>query len=170
MPHIYKGNLAEKDITIGIVVSRWNATITDSLRRGALRALAVYGVDDDNIIIVEVPGAFEIPVACEMLATNSEVEAIIALGCVIKGDTAHFEYVSNAAMEGIREVALKHEVPVTCGILTTYTEEQALLRAGDDEDNKGSEAALAAIEMASLRKQLTIIDWENFVEDVSGSE
>ena len=154
MPHLYKGNLDEKDLSIGIVVSRWNAEITDSLRRGALGALAAYSIPEESVIIVEVPGAFEIPLACDLLAQHKGVDAIIALGCVIKGDTAHFEYVSDAAMQGIREVALKHGLPITCGILTTYTEAQALERAGDDENNKGSEAALSAIKMASLRRQI----------------
>ena len=151
---IFRGNTDGNGLRIGIVVSRWNNDITDSLRRGAERALIACGVREADIIIAEVPGAFEIPVACAKLAASGNVDAIAALGCVIKGETAHFEYVSDAAMQGIREVALEYKIPVTCGILTSYTLEQALERAGDDENNKGSEAALAAIEMTQLLKLL----------------
>jgi 6,7-dimethyl-8-ribityllumazine synthase len=152
MQKIVQGLHNAKGLKIGIVVSRWNRDITESLRRGAERALIACGADMGDITVVEVPGAFEIPLACSLLASQKTVDAIVALGCIIKGDTAHFEHVAHSAMEGIREVSLKYDLPVTCGILTTYTEEQALARAGDDEENKGSEAALTAIEMASLRK------------------
>jgi 6,7-dimethyl-8-ribityllumazine synthase len=151
---IFRGNTDGAGLRIGIVVSRWNSDITGSLQRGAERALIACGVAESDIIIAEVPGAFEIPIGCAELASSSKVDAIAALGCVIKGETAHFEYVSDAAMQGIREVALQYLIPVTCGILTSYTMEQALERAGDNEDNKGSEAALAAIEMAQLQKML----------------
>lgn len=151
---IFRGNTDGAGLRIGIVVSRWNSDITDSLRRGAERALLACGVAEGDIVIVDVPGAFEIPIACAELASLAKVDGIVALGCVVKGETAHFEYVSDAAMQGIREVALQYLIPVTCGILTSYTMEQALERAGDNEDNKGSEAALAAIEMAQLQKML----------------
>lgn len=149
---IFRGNTDGASLRVGIVVSRWNTDITSSLRRGAERVLIACGVHESNIVIAEVPGAFEIPLACAQLAASNAVDGIIALGCVIKGDTAHFEYVSDSAMQGIREVSLQYLLPVTCGILTTYTIEQALQRAGDDEDNKGSEAALTAIEMIQLQK------------------
>lgn len=151
---IFRGNTDGAGLRIAIIVSRWNSDITGSLQRGAERALLACGVDASDIIVAEVPGAFEIPLACAQLASSGKVDAIAALGCVIKGETAHFEYVSDAAMQGIREVALQYLIPVTCGILTSYTMEQALERAGDNEDNKGSEAALAAIEMAQLQKML----------------
>jgi 6,7-dimethyl-8-ribityllumazine synthase len=151
---IFRGNTNGDGLRIGIVVSRWNNDITDSLRRGAERALHACGVAESDIVVIEVPGAFEIPLACAELASLLKVDGIAALGCVIQGDTAHFEYVSDAAMQGIREVSLQYRIPVTCGILTSYTIEQALARAGDDENNKGSEAALAAIEMAQLQKML----------------
>lgn len=146
----FQGKTEGKGLRVGIVVSRWNSNITESLLRGALRALIASDVSEDNITVVRVPGAWEIPLAAKKLAANGDFHAIVALGCVIKGDTAHFEYVSDAAMEGIRAVSLELGIPITCGILTTYTEEQALARAGDDEENKGSEAALSAIEMATL--------------------
>jgi len=141
-------------LRIGIVVSRWNSNITESLLRGALRALIASDVAEDAITVVRVPGAWEIPLAAKQLASQGDYNAIVALGCVIKGETAHFEYVSEAAMKGIREVSLEHGIPITCGILTTYTEEQALDRAGNNEDNKGSEAALTAIEMSTLLHSL----------------
>jgi 6,7-dimethyl-8-ribityllumazine synthase len=151
---IFRGNTDGTGLRIAIVVSRWNSDITGSLQRGAERALLACGIAEGDIMIAEVPGAVEIPLACAELASLAKVDAIVALGCVIKGETAHFEYVSDAAMQGIREVALQYLIPVTCGILTSYTMEQALERAGDNEDNKGSEAALAAIEMAQLQKML----------------
>lgn len=149
----YRGTTdAASGLRIGIVVSRWNSEITESLLRGAQRALIAAGIADDSIMIVRVPGAWEIPLAARELATK--VDAVVALGCVIKGETAHFEYVADAAMEGIRSVSLETGIPVTCGILAVYTEEQALERSRDDEENKGSEAALAAVEMATLLHQL----------------
>jgi len=147
------GQLEGKDLKIGIVVSRWNRQITDELVNGALRGLIMSGVAEEKVVTLEVPGAFEIPVALDRLAAFNQFDALIALGCVIKGETAHFEYVSNAAMEGIREVSLKYHLPIGCGVLTTYTVEQAEERAGNDENNKGTEAALAVIEMVSVLKQ-----------------
>ena len=153
MSTVQTGNLDGRELTIGIAVSRWNAPITRGLLAGAQRALAACQVAPGRITIVEVPGAFELPIAARALA-GIPVDAVIALGCVIKGETAHFEHVSNAAMEGIVSVALEFGIPVTCGILTTYTMEQALARAGQDEDNKGSEAALTAVETANLLHSL----------------
>lgn len=150
----YQGITEGSALRIGIVVSRWNRDITESLLRGALRALIASGVTEDGVTIVRVPGAWEIPLAAKILAKHTTPDAIVALGCVIKGETAHFEYVADAAMEGIRKVSLELEIPITCGILATYTEEQALLRSGNNEDNKGTEAAFAAIEMATLSRSL----------------
>jgi 6,7-dimethyl-8-ribityllumazine synthase len=144
-----KGELDATGLRVGIVVSRWNSEITSSLQRGAERALKACGAQDENIVVAEVPGAFEIPIACRALA-QSGCHALVALGAVIKGETAHFEYVSEAAMRGIEAVGHEFGIPIGCGILTTYDYEQALARAGDDEDNKGSESALAAIETATL--------------------
>ena len=154
MPEITKGSLEGHELRIGIVVSRWNAEITDELLAGAQRGLAACGVLDENITIAQVPGAFEIPIAVQKLA-HERYDAIIALGCVIKGETTHFEHVSDIAMNGIAQVALDLGVPVTCGILTTYDLAQAQARAGRDDDNKGSEAALTAVEMANLLRSLT---------------
>jgi 6,7-dimethyl-8-ribityllumazine synthase len=143
------GKLDGRELRIGIVVSRWNREITDELLNGALRALEVCKVPRENINVLEVPGAMEIPVAAEALI-STQVDAIIAIGCVIKGETAHFEHVGRTALDGIAKIALKSGIPVTCSILTTYDIEQAQARSGLDDDNVGSQAALAAVEVANL--------------------
>ena len=149
-----KGSLSGIGLQIGIVVSRFNSLVTEGLLRGAMRALIASEISETDITTVEVPGAFEIPFALGRLAGAGKYDALIALGCVIKGETAHFEYIADSAMRGILAVQEKYGIPVSCGVLTTYTEEQAVARSGDNEENKGSEAALTAIEMASLAKQL----------------
>ena len=117
--------------------------------------LEAYGINESNITVVEVPGAFEIPFALDRLASGSTYNALIAIGCVIKGETAHFEYISESVMDGIARVSAAHNIPIACGVLTTYTDEQAIARSSDNEENKGSEAALAAIEMGNLAIQLS---------------
>ncbi|MDP4200793.1 MAG: 6,7-dimethyl-8-ribityllumazine synthase [Bacteroidota bacterium] len=153
MSPVIKGSLDGHQLQIGIVVSRWNAEVTDGLLAGARQALSSCGVPDERITIAEVPGAFEIPLAAQTLAERA-CDAIVALGCVIKGETAHFEYVSSIAMQGIAKVSRDYEVPVTCGILTTYDADQAIARSRDDDDNKGAEAALAAVETANILRAL----------------
>ncbi|HEY3875916.1 MAG TPA: 6,7-dimethyl-8-ribityllumazine synthase [Candidatus Kapabacteria bacterium] len=152
-----KGSLDGTGMRIGIVVSRWNHAITDALLHGALRALAACSVAKANITIVEVPGALEIPLAAEVLA-DSGMAAIVALGCVIKGDTAHFEHVSRLALDGIQHVVGHKKIPVTCGILTTYDIAQAEARSGADEANVGSQAALTAIETANALRNIPALD------------
>jgi len=152
------GDLDGRDLHIGIVVSRWNSEITNALLDGALRALETCAVAPDRITVAEVPGAMEIPVVAEGLV-SSGVDAVIALGCVIKGETAHFDHVSRTALDGIAALALRARVPVTCGILTTYTVEQAEARSGLDDDNAGSQAALAAIEVANLLRSFREITY-----------
>ena len=154
MPEELRGELSGEGLEVGIVVSRWNGEITESLLKGALRALLAVGVAESKISIIRVPGAFEIPLALEKLASHTLCNVLVALGCVIRGETTHFEHVSNAAMIGIREVSLRQGIPVGLGVLTTETVEQAWQRAQDNEENKGSEAALAAVEMASLIRKL----------------
>lgn len=154
MANEYNGTADGSDLRIGVVVSRWNSEITESLLRGAQRALVASGVPDEAVTIVRVPGAWEIPFAARELARRQQTDAIVALGCVIKGETAHFEYVADAAMEGIRAVSLEIGIPIACGILAVYSEEEAVERSRDDEENKGSEAALAAVEMATLVHKL----------------
>lgn len=145
-----KGTLQDRNYRIGIVVSRWNKEITFSLERGARRALVAFGCSDERIDTIEVPGAFEIPIVLDALARTGKYHALIALGCVIRGETTHFEHVSEAAMKGIYDTSLKYALPVGCGVLTTNTPEQAAARAQDDDDNKGSEAALAVLETLSI--------------------
>jgi len=153
MPNRIRGNLTGAGLKIGIVVSRFNSPITEGLLRGAMRALIASEVRGSDITTLEVPGAFEIPFALGLLADSAKFDALIALGCVIKGETAHFEYIADSAIRGIETMGEKYGIPISCGVLTTYSEEQAIRRSADDEENKGSEAALTAIEMANLQKQ-----------------
>ena len=143
-----------KGARFGIVAARFNEFIVDRLVDGALDALRRHGVADEQVCLVRVPGAFEIPVVCRQLAHSGKLDAIVALGCVIRGATAHFEYVSSAATSGCAQVATSTGVPVIFGVLTTDSIEQAIERAGTKAGNKGAEAAIAAIEMASLARLL----------------
>jgi len=133
-----------------LVVSRFNIGITESLKTGALRTLERNGVDTDDATVVWVPGCFEVPLACQKLAETGEYDAVIALGCVIRGGTPHFEYVSTAATRGCTDVTLRTGVPVAFGVLTCDTVEQAQERATSSGNNKGEEAALAALEMVGV--------------------
>ncbi len=138
----------------GIVASRFNGFITDSLLKGALDGLLRHGVDEDRIDVAWVPGAFEIPLAARKMAAGGSYEAVICLGCVIRGETSHFDYVAGEAAKGISEAARDTGVPVIFGVLTTENREQAAERAGPMEDNRGREAALAALRMADLMRKL----------------
>lgn len=137
-----------------IVVSRFNEEVTGGLLAGARRALADARVSPDDITIARVPGAFEIPVTARRLAETGDFDAVICLGCLIKGDTMHFEYIAAAASNGIMDASTATGVPVAFGVLTTLTDDQALARAGEGPDNKGGEAARAAVEMATLFRRL----------------
>ena len=150
------GSLEGSELKIGIVVSRWNRDITESLLHGARRALASCSVPEDRITVVEVPGALEIPLAASALA-GTGIHAIIALGCVIQGETAHFDHVGRIANEGIARISGHFKIPVTCGILTTYDVAQAEARSGPDEANVGSQAALAAVEMANVLRTISLL-------------
>lgn len=137
-----------------VVVSRFNGEITDGLLAGARTALAEAAVPDDSITIVRVPGAFEIPVTALRLAKTGRFDAVICLGCLIKGETMHFEYLAEAACQGIAAAATASGVPMAFGVLTALTDEQAQERAADGPGNKGREAALAAVEMATLFRRV----------------
>jgi len=150
---IIEGNKKVKNLHFAIVQSKFNKNVCERLLAGALSCLKEYGLEED-IPIIKVPGAFEIPIAAEKLAEQKKYDAIICLGAVIKGETAHFEYISKAATDGILQVGLKYGIPVIFGVLTAYTEEQAEVRAGEKENNKGWEAAETAVEMANLMKKL----------------
>ena len=149
-----QGTSSATGCRFGIVVSRFNPEVTIGLLRGARTALAEAGVADGDISVVHVPGAFEIPLAALKLAQSKRIDAVITLGCLIKGDTMHFEYIAAAASQGIMNVMTATGVPVAFGVLTTVTDEQAAERAADDPNNKGREAALAAIEMATLLRRM----------------
>ena len=149
-----EGTFEATDARFAIVVSRWNREITESLLSGAMRALTRHGVGEEMISVYRVPGAFELPLAASRVARTGKVDAIIALGCVIRGDTPHFEYVCSECTRGIGEVALQENLPVCFGVLTTDNLDQALARAGDNEENKGEEAALTALEMVTLFRRI----------------
>jgi 6,7-dimethyl-8-ribityllumazine synthase len=152
--NVLEGALTAGDLRFGIVVSRFNDFITEKLLDGAIAGLKRHGADLDATDVAWVPGAFEIPLVCDRMAASERYDAIIALGAVIRGSTAHFDYVAGEAAKGIGAVSLKHGVPVIFGVLTTDTLEQAIDRAGAKLGNKGYEAAVAAIEMANLMKAL----------------
>jgi len=139
---------------VAIAVARWNSQITESLLQGAQRALLRHGIAEKDVHVFHVPGAFELPLACSKLAQSGRFDAVIALGCVIRGGTPHFEYVSGETTRGIGEVALREGLPIAFGVLTTDTLAQAQERSGDNAENKGEEAALTALEMISLFRQL----------------
>jgi len=137
-----------------LVVSRWNAFIVESLEKGAVDVLLRHGVAEEQLTIVRVPGAFEMPVACERIAKRGGVDAIVALGAVIRGGTPHFEYVAGECVKGMAQVSLKYGIPVAFGVLTVDSIEQAIERAGTKAGNKGAEAALSALEMVDLLRRL----------------
>ena len=137
-----------------IVVSRFNEEITEGLLQGARERLAEASVPDDSVTIIHVPGAFEIPITAQRLGESGEYDAIVCLGCLIKGDTMHFEYIAEAASHGIMQAASATGVPMAFGVLTTVTEEQAVERSRSGTGNKGREAAAAALEMAELFRKL----------------
>ena len=146
----FEGSLDGKRLRIAVVASRFNETICKRLVEGALQALARHGVADDDVSLTWVPGAFEIPAVAQRIASSGEVYAVVTIGVVIRGDTAHFDYVAGPAATGVSQAALATGVPVAFGVLTTETTEQASERAGGKLGNKGYDAAVTAIEMATL--------------------
>jgi 6,7-dimethyl-8-ribityllumazine synthase len=137
-----------------IVVSRFNEEITEGLLQGARERLAEASVPDEDVTIIHVPGAFEIPITAQRLGESGEYDAIVCLGCLIKGETMHFEYIAEAASHGIMQAAAATGVPMAFGVLTALTEEQAVERSRSGPENKGREAAAAALEMAKLFRKL----------------
>jgi len=152
--HPLTGSLDASGMRIGIVVSRFNDTVSMPLLEGALEALDAHGASADDVVVAWVPGAFEIPIAARELAGRGGVDAVVCLGAVIRGETAHFEHVAGEAARGIASVHATTGVPATFGVLTVDTLEQAMDRAGGRYGNKGAEAALAAVEMVSLLREL----------------
>ncbi|HEY5618892.1 MAG TPA: 6,7-dimethyl-8-ribityllumazine synthase [Vicinamibacterales bacterium] len=149
-----QGSHAASGCRFAIVVSRFNEEITEGLLEGARRALAEASVRDEDVVVLRVPGAFEIPVAALRAAKSGRFDAVICIGCLIKGETMHFEFIAGAACHAIAEAAASTGVPMALGVLTALTEEQAQQRASEGPENKGHEAALAAVEMATLFRRI----------------
>ncbi len=154
MPRELTGSLEGRGLRFGIVVARFNRSVTGPLLAGALEALAAHGVADDDLVVVHVPGAFEVPFAANQLAAGGRCDALICLAAVIRGETPHFEYISGEVTRGLGGIVAEHRIPVAFGVLTTDTIEQALARAGEGHGNKGYEAAVTAIEMAQVARLL----------------
>ncbi len=147
-----------KDACIALVVSSYHSSITDSLKDGALAVLKQTGLNMDRQVVFTVPGAFEIPIVAQKAAKTLKFDAIICLGCLIRGETPHFEYIASAVANGVMRSSQSTDIPMTFGILTTNTKEEALARAGPEESNKGWEAANAAIELIKTFRQISLID------------
>lgn len=147
-------------LRIGLVVSEWNGRVTEALLQGALSALKELGADEESLLVERVPGAFELPYGAKLMARMTDVDGIICLGCVIRGETPHFDYVCQAATQGILQVGLELELPVIFGVLTVDTLEQAVDRAGGKHGNKGAEAALALLKMVHLAQKMSRFDSE----------
>jgi 6,7-dimethyl-8-ribityllumazine synthase len=154
MPKEHKGSFSGQGLKIAIVVSRFNEFITQKLLDGAQDALARHGVREQDVEVAWVPGAFEIPLVAKRLAQSNRYDALICLGCVIRGGTPHFDYVASESINGIAAVARETLVPVIMGVLTTDSLEQAIERAGTKMGNKGFDAAMSALEMANLLRRL----------------
>jgi 6,7-dimethyl-8-ribityllumazine synthase len=154
MPRTLEGKISAEGYRFGLIVSRFNDFISSKLVEGAVDALKRHGATEEHLLLVKVPGAFEIPLAAKKLAESGKVDAVICLGAVIRGSTPHFDYVAAEVSKGIAMVALDTKVPVAFGVLTTDNLEQAIERAGTKSGNKGWDAALAAMEMVNLFKQL----------------
>jgi 6,7-dimethyl-8-ribityllumazine synthase len=154
MVKTFEGKLIAKGLKFGLVVSRFNSFISDRLMEGAMDALRRSGAEEEDCVVVRVPGAFEIPLAAKKMAKSGRYDAVICLGCVIRGATPHYAYIAAEVTKGIALLSLESEIPVALGVLTTDTIEQAIERAGTKVGNKGFDAALSAIEMANLLKEM----------------
>jgi 6,7-dimethyl-8-ribityllumazine synthase len=141
------------EMRFGIVVSDWNMEITWSLLDGAVKTLIKHGVTDKNIVVKHVPGSFELTLGAQFLAEYDDLDAVICLGCVIRGETPHFEYICQGVTHGITQLNLEYNLPFIFGVLTTNTRQQAVERAGGKLGNKGDEAAVTAIKMAALQRE-----------------
>ncbi len=155
MARVIEGKLDARQMKVGIIVSRFNNFITEKLLGGAMEALKQHGGEDENIDVVHVPGAFEIPLFAHKMAASGKYTALVCLGAVIRGETPHFEYISAEVSRGIANAMIEHRIPIAFGVLTTNTLEQAVERSGTKMGNKGYEAALTAIEMASLSREVS---------------
>lgn len=149
-----QGDLLARNARFGIILSRFNSFISERLLEGAIDMLDRHGAESSNIEVVRVPGAYEMPLAAKAMAASKRYDALIALGVVIRGETPHFEYVAGQCAAGLAQVSMQFNIPMGFGVLTVDTVEQAIERAGSKAGNKGAEAALAAIEMGNLVRQL----------------
>ena len=149
-----RGDTSAEGFRFAIVVSRWNDTLTSKLAAGAVDALTEVGAPEDSIETFQVPGAFELPLACLKAANTGDFDAVIALGVVIRGDTPHFEYVAGQAASGILQASMQSGIPVMFGVITANTMQQALDRTGEKTDNKGYEAAMSAVEMVAMFREM----------------
>ena len=155
MANVIEGAVDARGMKIGVIVSRFNNFITAKLLEGALDALKTHGSADDDLTVVHVSGAFEIPIVAAQMAASRKFDALVCLGAVIRGDTPHFEYVCDAVTDGISKTVWEYRMPISFGVLTTDNVQQAMERSGVKDANKGYEAALTAIEMVSVLRQLT---------------
>jgi 6,7-dimethyl-8-ribityllumazine synthase len=154
MANVIEGTVDARGMKIGVIVSRFNNFITVKLLEGAIEGLKSHGGADDDVTVVHVPGAFEIPMVAARMAASGKFDALVCLGAVIRGDTPHFEYVCDAVTHGISKAVWEYRIPISFGVLTTDNVQQAMERSGVKDANKGYEAVLTAIEMVSVLRQL----------------
>jgi 6,7-dimethyl-8-ribityllumazine synthase len=154
MVHVLEGKLSAKGFRFGIVLSRYNSFITDRLLEGALDGLIRNGAEETDCTVAKVPGAFELPLAAKKMAESGKYDAILCLGCVLRGSTAHNVYISSEVSKGIAAISLEKGIPISFGVITPDTMEQAIERAGVKVGNKGFEAAMSAIEMVNLLREM----------------
>jgi len=154
MPPIIEGHQDAKDLKVALIASRWNDVVTSRLVEGARDGFVRHGADEKNLVLVKVPGSFELPQVAAKLAASGRYDAIVALGCLVRGETPHFDVLAAEAAKGLAQAAVSSGVPVIFGVLTCDTMEQAIDRAGGKSGNRGWDAALAAIEMVSLYRRL----------------
>lgn len=155
MAKIIEGKADAQGLKIGIVVSRFNNFVTERLLEGALDGLNSHGGVEDNVTVVRVPGAFEIPIVADKLAASGKFDALVCLGAVIRGDTPHFDYVCQAVTQGLGDAVRAYKIPIGFGVLTTDNVQQAMDRAGSKDANKGYEALLVAVEMVNVLRQVS---------------
>ena len=161
-----EGSPSAVGFRFALVVSTYNDFVTDRLLAGALAALTETGAGDADITVVRVPGAFEIPIAAQLAAASGAFDAVVCLGCIVRGETPHFEYLASAVSQGLTAAAAATGLPMTFGVLTTNSIEEAIARAGEGSSNKGREAAAAAVEMATVAKRLKSLS----IEDLARSK
>lgn len=154
MPRQYERSVDGSGLRVGVAWSRFNNVVTERLLEGALGSLREHGVDDEHIEVASVPGAFELPLVAALMAASGRIDAIVSLGAVVRGETPHFDMIAQWVVAELGRLSVAHRIPIALGVLTTNTVEQALERAGGRHGNKGRDAALAAIEMGNLARQI----------------